>query len=78
MVWVMGCWKEDKGGLREVQHSGACEVWGQRTNAQAVMLALVLASLHMELVFGLAHLEVGVYFECRPISNNILSEVIAR
>lgn len=43
-----------------------------------IMLAVVLVSLHMEPVFGQAHLKVGVYLECRPISNNIISEVIAR
>lgn len=37
MVWVTGCWKEDMGGLGEVQHSGAGEVCGQRTNAQAAV-----------------------------------------
>lgn len=41
------------------------------------MLPLVLAPLHTEMVFGLAHLELGVYLEFKPISNNILSEVIA-
>lgn len=41
------------------------------------MLPLVLAPLHMEMVFGLAHPELGVYLEFKPISNDILSEVIA-
>lgn len=53
-------------------------VWMQDTcRSSWIMLPLVLAPLHMEMVFGLAHLEVGVYLEFRPISNNILSEVIA-
>lgn len=42
------------------------------------VLGSVLALLHVELLFGLAHLEARVYLECRPISNNNLSEVMAR
>lgn len=30
---MMGCWKEDKGSLGEIHHSGAFEVSELRTNA---------------------------------------------
>lgn len=67
------------GGPGEVQHSGACEgAWTQnKCPGSWIMLVLLLVLLRTELVFGLAHLEVGVYLESRPISNNILSKVIA-
>lgn len=36
------------GGLGEVQHSGACEVCGHRTNGQAVGLSCLGASIALD------------------------------